>query len=157
MHRFRHGTSGRLQLPRIILKNNVFFNSEPGPLALAMIGGRVCLYFFWPAGCALICNCAAVFTREVRRLENNRSARFPIGSRELLCFAFSAGDGWTIELRGTSEKGTFIREGQREGVREREAGERKRADREKLAFSRLKINMHGSDSETFILPGLISF
>lgn len=39
------------------------------------------------------------------------------------------------------------------------AGEREgeRVDREKLAFSRLKINMHGSDSETFILPGLISF
>jgi len=41
----------------------------------------------------------------------------------------------------------------------RSGGERarKRVDREKLAFSRLKINMHGSDSETFILPGLISF
>jgi len=49
------------------------------------------------------------------------------------------------------------RERERKREREREAGERKRADREKLAFSRLKINMHGSDSETFILPGLISF
>lgn len=93
--------------------------------------------------------------------------RLPIGSRELLCFAFSAGDGWTIERRRGKERG---REGDRErdvyggterehgkGERERERGERKRTDREKLAFSRLKINMHGSDSETFILPGLISF
>lgn len=50
------------------------------------------------------------------------------------------------------ENGTTFIEGRKRG---REAG--KRADREKLAFSRLKINMHGSDSETFILPGLISF
>lgn len=77
----------------------------------------MCLYFFWPAGCALICNCAAVFTREVRRSENNRSARFPIGSRELLCFAFSTGDGWTIERRGAREKGTTFIEGRREGER----------------------------------------
>lgn len=49
------------------------------------------------------------------------------------------------------------RETERESERERNREERKRADREKLAFSRLKINMHGSDSETFILPGLISF
>lgn len=43
----------RLQLPRIILKNNVFFNSEPGPFALAddrrpgvslfFLAGRVCI------------------------------------------------------------------------------------------------------------------
>lgn len=53
MHRFRRGTSERLQLPRIILKNNVFFNSEPGPLAFAddrrpgvslfFLAGRVCI------------------------------------------------------------------------------------------------------------------
>lgn len=76
----------------------------------------------------------AVFTREVRRSENNRSARFPIGSRELLCFAFSAGDGWTIELRGASEKGTFVRgterereEGEREGKRRAKAGGQREA------------------------------
>lgn len=119
----------------------------------------MCLYFFWPAGCALICNCAAVFTREVRRSENNRSARFPIGSRELLCFAFSTGDGWTIERgaeRSERERDNIYRGTGEEGVRVRERRE-SGADREKLAFSRLKINMHGSDSETFILPGLISF
>lgn len=110
----------------------------------SMIGGRVCLYFFWPAGCALICNCTAVFTREVRRSENNRSARFPIGSRELLCFAFSTGDGWTIERRGAREKhreverereegATFI-EGQKQGER-RESGRTERS----LLFRGLKL------------------
>jgi len=59
--------------------------------------------------------------------------------------------------RGGGKGRTFM-ERPREGWA-RSGGERarKRVDREKLAFSRLKINMHGSDSETFILPGLISF
>jgi hypothetical protein len=54
MHRFRRGTSERLQLPRIILKNNVFFNSasrdrsaladdrRPG-VSLFFLAGRVCI------------------------------------------------------------------------------------------------------------------
>lgn len=39
-----------------------------------------------------------------------------------------------------------------EGVREWRRIGRERARTQKLAFSWLKINMHGVDSETFILP-----
>lgn len=61
-----------------------------------------------------------------------------------------------MEQRKEGERrGHLQRERKRGEGEQRETG--KRVDREKLAFSRLKINMHGSDSETFILPGLISF
>lgn len=122
----------RLQLPRIILKNNVFFNSEPGPLSRvrrwSAPADRVCLYFFWPAGCALICNCVAVFTREFsadRKIIGPRAS--PIELRELLCFAFSAGDGWNGRER----------ERERDIRRER-GGESGRTERS-LLFRGLKL------------------
>lgn len=53
------------------------------------------------------------------------------------------------EGRRALEKGTKKRERERGVYRERRE---RRGKEQKLAFSWLKINMHGVDSETFILP-----